>query len=63
MKGSSAKAAVETVKKWCSEPENSNEFELFATNFIKELDVEEALWSMIFSWISIQMVSVSFIWY
>ena len=31
----SAKAAVETAEKlleWCSQPENSNEFELFATN-------------------------------
>ena len=37
----SAKAAVETAEKlleWCSQPENSNEFELFATNLIEELD-------------------------
>ena len=38
----SAKAAVETAEKlleWCSQPENSNEFELFATNLIEELDI------------------------
>ena len=37
----SAKAAVETAEKlleWCSQPEISNEFELFATNLIEELD-------------------------